>query len=37
MYENKTEDFYEDCSKEKKCLILAIIYLGQNIMIIQTN
>ena len=33
MYEIKIEDF----SKEKKCLILAIIQLNQNIMIVETN
>ena len=37
MYEIKAEDVYEDFSKDKKCLILVIIQLSQNIMKIQTN
>ena len=39
MYEIKTEDVYEDFSKdkEKKCFILPIILLDLNIMMIQTN
>ena len=37
MYEIKTEDVYEDFSKDKKCQILVIIQLCQNIMMIQTN
>ena len=36
MYEIKT-DVYEDFSKDKKCLISAIILLSQNILMIQTN
>ena len=37
MYETKTEDVYEDFSKDKKCLILLIIQLGDSFIIIQTN
>ena len=38
LYKIKTEDAYEDFSKnKKKCLTLVIIQLSQNIMIIQTN
>ena len=37
MHEIKTEDTYEDFSKDKKYLILVIIHLNQNIMMIQTN
>ena len=35
--EIKTEDFSEDFSKDKKCVILVIIQLSQTIMMIQTN
>ena len=37
MYETQTEDVYEEFSKNKKILILAIIHLSQNIIMIQTN
>ena len=37
MYEIKTEDVYEDFSKYKECLNLAVIQLSQNIMMTQTN
>ena len=37
MYQIKTEDVYDDCSSDKKCLISVIIRLSQNTMIIQTN
>ena len=37
MYEIKTEDVYEDFSKDKKCLILLIIQLNDSFIIIQTN
>ena len=37
MDEIKTEDVYEDFSKDKKYLVLEIIQLSQNIMMIQTN
>ena len=30
MYEIKTENNYEDLSKDKQCLILVIIQLSQN-------
>ena len=37
MHEIKTEDFYEDFSKDEIRLILVIIQLSQNIMMIQAN
>ena len=37
LYKIKTEDVCKDFSKDKKCLILVIIQLNQDIMIIQTN
>ena len=37
MHENKTEDVYEDLVRIKKCLILVITQLSQNIMMIKTN
>ena len=37
MYEIKIEDVYVDLVKTKKCLILLVIPLSQNIMMIQTN
>ena len=37
MYVIKTEDVYEDFSKDKKSLILVIFQLSQSFMIIQTN
>ena len=37
MYEVKTEDVYEDFSKDKESLILVIIQLNQKIMMIQIN
>ena len=37
MHEIKIEDVYEDFSKDKNCLILIIIQLGQYIIMIQTN
>ena len=37
MYEIKTEDVCKNLGKIKKCLILVIIQLSQNIMMIQTN
>ena len=36
LYKIKTEDVCKDFSKDKKCLILVIIQLNQDIMIIQT-
>ena len=36
MYETKTEDVYEDFSKNKE-MFLVIIQLSQNFMMIQTN
>ena len=37
MNEIETEDSYEDFSEDKKCLMLVIIQLSQNIMMIETN
>ena len=37
MHEIKTENVYKDFSTYKKCLILVIIQLRQNIMMIQTS
>ena len=37
MYKIETEMFMKILVRIKKCLILAIILLGQNIMMIQTN
>ena len=37
IYEIKAKNTYEVFSKSKKCLILVIIQLSQNIMMIQTN
>ena len=37
MYEIKIEDVYVDLVKTKKCLMLLVIPLSQNIMMIQTN
>ena len=37
MCEVKTEDVYEDFSKDKESLILVIIQLSQKIMMIQIN
>ena len=37
MNEIETEDGFEDFSEDKKCLMLVIIQLSQNIMMIETN
>ena len=37
MHEIKTEDVFEDFSKDKKCLILVIIQLSQNFIMILIN
>ena len=37
MHEIKIEDVSEDISKDKKCLILLVIQLTQNIIMIKTN
>lgn len=37
MHGIKIEDVYEDISKDKKCLILLVIQLTQNIIMIKTN
>ena len=37
MLEIKTEDIYETLTVIKKCFILVIIRLSQNIIMIQTN
>ena len=37
MYELKPKTFMKILARIKKCFILVIIHLSQNIMIIQTN
>ena len=37
LYEIKTENVYDDFSRTKKCLILVIIRLSQNMMMSQKN
>ena len=37
IYEIKTEDAYEDFSKDKEMFDLVFIHLNQKIMTIQTN
>ena len=37
MHDIKIKGVYEDFSKDKKCFILVIIQLSQNIMMAQTN
>ena len=37
IYEIKTGGIDEDSWKNKKCFILAIILLSQNILLIETN
>ena len=33
----KTKDVYEDFSKDKKCMILVVIYFSQDLKMIKTN
>ena len=33
----KTKDVYEDFSKDKKCIILVVIYFSQDLKMIKTN
>ena len=37
MYEIKTEDIYEDCLKDKKCLTLIIIQVSQQLVLRSKN
>ena len=37
MYEIKTEDVMKTLEATKKCLLLVIIWLSQNVIKIQTN